>query len=238
MTAISVGERPGRSGPVVKRRFYLVMALLIAAIIIGGFSRTFPAAVAHGLPLLLHIHAAVFASWILLFVAQPAIAANGSLALHRRLGFVGASLAVAMVIMGVVATVLAVRLDLVPSFFPPALFVTGNFMILIVFAGLVIAGVALRGQAEWHKRLLLCASVALLGPGLGRLAIGGPLPPPLVITVVQSAFALAGPVADLIKLRRVHPAYLWGAGALIGMLILQPVVSFSPLGAWVLKAVS
>jgi hypothetical protein len=85
---------------------------------------------------------------------------------------------------------------------------------------------------------MLCASVSLLGPGIGRLAMDGALPVPLVIVVVQTAFALAGPVADFAAMRRVHPAYLWGTGALVAMQILTPAAAFSPLGAWLLKAVS
>jgi len=92
------------------------------------------------------------------------------------------------------------------------------------------AGVALRRNAEWHKRLMLCATVSILGPGVGRL-----LPmdffgafAPLVMFGVLSLFAFAGPVFDLIKLRRVHPAYLWGVGAILISEILIGPLAFAP----------
>jgi hypothetical protein len=78
------------------RRFYLSMAIASAAGIFLGFARTFylktyfatPA-----LPLVLHVHGAVFTSWILFFVAQTALIADDRVQVHRRLGYAGAFLA-------------------------------------------------------------------------------------------------------------------------------------------------
>jgi hypothetical protein len=108
--------------------FYLIMSLLMAAVIIGGFSRTVPDdfATPSGLPLLLQVHGAVFSLWVVLFVAQPAIIMRGSIKLHRRIGYIGAGLAGAMVIMGLAATVFSIRYGMVPSFFPPAIFLVMN----------------------------------------------------------------------------------------------------------------
>ena len=88
----------------------------------------------------------------------------------------------------------------------------------------------MRKQAEWHKRLMMCATVSILGPGLGRLlpmeSFGRAAP--MVMFGAILLFALAGPVYDLIIRRRVHPAYIWGvATILISMLITGPV-AFTP----------
>jgi hypothetical protein len=76
MTAVDMGRAPATS---VGRRFYLIMSLLMAAVFVGGFpngagatSPTTP-----GLPLLLHVHGAVFTLWVLVFVAQPAFMRAG-----------------------------------------------------------------------------------------------------------------------------------------------------------------
>jgi uncharacterized membrane protein YozB (DUF420 family) len=238
MTTISMTAPRSR---IVGRPFYLVMSLLMAAVIVGGFSRTVPGDFmgARGLPLLLHAHGAVFTLWVLLFVAQPAFIVRGSVALHRRIGMFGAGLAAAMVIMGLAATWYAVRYDFIPGFFPPRLFLMMNVIGILVFGGLVAAGVALRRKAEWHKRLMLCATVSILGPGLGRLlpmdSFGAAAP--LVMFGVIGLFAFAGPVFDLIVRRRVHRAYYWGVGVILLSEIAIGPIGFSPVGAAMLQAV-
>jgi hypothetical protein len=217
MTVIGL-EQPATTGW-VGRRFYLIMAVFMAAIIIAGFSRTAPSAIMTppGLPLLLHIHGFVFLSWLVLFVAQPALAISGSLKLHRKLGWAGAVLAALMVIMGIAATVFAIHTHIVPPFFPKGIFLAMNVLGMAFFAALVTTAVLKRREGEWHKRLMLCATVLLLGPGLGRLL---PMPmfgpaAPLVMYGVIDVILLVGPVVDLLLRKRVHPAYYWGVAAVV-----------------------
>lgn len=47
---------------------------------------------------LVHLHGALFTGWVLLFIAQTALAASHRVAVHRRLGMVGALLAAAMIL--------------------------------------------------------------------------------------------------------------------------------------------
>lgn len=229
MTAIGMRQRSSRQAG---QPFYLIMSLLMAAVFVAGFSTTVPGdfAASPGLPLLLHIHGAIFTTWVLLFVAQPAFIARGSLKLHRRIGGFGAALAGAMVVMGLAATWYAVRYHMVPSFFPPTVFLVMNGLGILVFGGLVAAGVARRRQADWHKRLMLCATVSILGPGLGRLLPMGSFGAfaPLVMFGVIALFAFAGPVYDLITERRIHPAYLWGVAAILLSDIAIGPLAFSP----------
>jgi uncharacterized membrane protein YozB (DUF420 family) len=238
MTTISMAQTRPR---MVGRPFYLIMSLVMAAVIVGGFSQTVPDdfRAPHGFPLLMQIHGAVFSLWVLLFVAQPAFVVRGSVALHRRVGLFGAGLAGAMVIMGLAATWYAVHYDFVPDFFPPRIFLVMNVIGILVFGGLVAAGVKLRHRAEWHKRLMLCATVSILGPGLGRLLPMGSFgaAAPLVMFGVIGLFAFAGPVFDLIVLRRVHRAYWWGVAAILLSEVAIGPLAFSPLGAAMLQAV-
>jgi uncharacterized membrane protein YozB (DUF420 family) len=238
MTTISMAQTRPR---MVGRPFYLIMSLVMAAVIVGGFSQTVPGdfRAPHGFPLLLMIHGAVFSLWVLLFVAQPAFVVRGSVALHRRVGLFGAGLAGAMVIMGLAATWYAVHYNFIPDFFPPRIFLVMNVIGILVFGGLVAAGVKLRHRAEWHKRLMLCATVSILGPGLGRLLPMGSFgaAAPLVMFGVIALFAFAGPVFDLIVLRRVHRAYWWGVAAILLSEVAIGPLAFSPLGAAMLQAV-
>lgn len=227
MTVVSL-----RQPALVRRPFYLVMALLIAAVFVAGFSTTVPGDFAPkpGLPLLLHLHGAIFTLWVLLFVAQPAFISRGSLALHRKVGWVGVGLVVTMVVMGEAATYFSIRNNREVGIFPSGVFLVMNGVGILVFAAIVGAGVALRRQAEWHKRLMLIAAVSILGPALGRLfgTLGFGASTGMAVTGVTFAFALAGPTADLIVRRRVHPAYAWGIGAVLVTDVLIGLLGFSP----------
>jgi hypothetical protein len=230
MNSVGAGRSAAR---VVRPPFYLVMSLAMAAVIVAGFSRTVPGdfAAKPGLPMLLQVHGAVFTLWVLLFVAQPAIVFRGSLTLHRRMGWLGAGLAAAMVVMALAATWYAVRFNVMPSFFPPSLFLVMNVIGALVFGALVFAGVKLRKKAEWHKRLMLCATISILGPAIGRLlpmeSFGRAAP--AVMFGVILLFGLAGPVYDLVIRRRVHPAYYWGISTILISMIITGPLAFTPM---------
>jgi hypothetical protein len=140
--------------------------------------------------------------------------------------------------MGLAATVYSIVSHNVPSFFPKGIFLAMNLLAILVFGFLVAAAVALRRQADWHKRLMLCATASILGPGLGRflpMESFGALAP-LVLFAVNDAILLAGPAADLLVRRRAHPAYLWGVGAVLLSQVLIGPLGFSPLAAAAVRA--
>lgn len=236
MTAIDAGRQPMAT---VGRRFYLILSLLMAAVFVGGFGQTVPDDFTHkpGLPLLLHVHGAVFTLWVFVFVAQPAFVARGSIRLHRQVGMAGAWLAGLMVVMGVGATVFAIRYKFIPSFFPPTIFLVLNLLGILTFGGLVAGGIALRRNAEWHKRLMLCATISILGPGLGRLlpmdSFGAAAP--LVMFAAILLFAVAGPIADLLVRKRVHPAYGWGVAAIALSNLLVAPLALTPSAQMLLR---
>ncbi len=69
-----------------------------------------------------------------------------------------------------------------------------------------------------------------MDPGFGRLL---PMPSfgsaaPLVMFCAILSFGVAGMVADLIVRRRIHPAYLWGVGAIVLMDVAIGPLAFAP----------
>ncbi len=236
MVAIDVRRRPAEVG----RRFYLGYSVLMVAVLLAGFAQTVPGDFhPPGIPFLLHLHGAVFTLWPILAIAQPALVTTGDLKRHRQLGYVGAGLAATMVVMAFTATVVAIRQHVVPPSFPPAIFLAMNGLDALCFGGLVAAAVVLRKNAQWHKRLMICATGAILAPGLGRalpMDAMGPIAP-LVMFGVNDLILLIGPAADLAIRRRVHPAYAWGIGALLLTEVLIGPVALSPLGQALLKLV-
>ena len=236
MSTLQLARPRAKSG----HRFYLIMSIVLAAIAIFGFAHTVPGDfVPPGLPLLLQLHAAVFTAWVLLFVTQPILVARRSIALHRKLGWAGAGLACCMVALGGYAILFALWADAVPFFYPHGLFLVRGLFALLMFAGLVLAGVLQRRRPEWHRRLMLCASIVVIVPGLERSL---PLPLfganwPFVADGVTDLLVLAGPARDLITRGSVHPAYVWAVCAIVLGQAIVDIVSPSPLATMMLHAV-
>ena len=207
-----------RSVFATEERFFVITAMVMALINIVAFS--FFAAMgisSFHAPVSVHIHAILFMGWVLLFVAQVSLAATGSLALHRKLGWLAVGWASAMVIVGTLTTVSSAQKAAVPFFFLPAQFLLMNPLSVILFAALLIGGVAKRRDREWHPRLIICGMAAIMGPSFGRL-----LPAPLLmysmltaVFIGMIAFPIAGIVRDKLRHGHVHPAWWVGLGSLI-----------------------
>jgi hypothetical protein len=154
---------------------------------------------------------------------------------HRRFGVAGAVLAVAMIGM----TIPAVRL--IPAHFRSghlsidlpfdstaiAGIVWGDIASLLLFATFVATAIGLRARPEAHRRLMLLASISIVGPATARVGtlLGWALAPTAVPAqtgigvLVQSVVGLGLPLLlvahDLRATRRLHPATLWGVPAFL-----------------------
>ncbi len=214
-------------------RFFEISAILMALILVIGFSFHFVMGrSSFGAPLFVHVHAVIFFGWVLIYVTQTFLGTRGPRALHRRLGWLAAGWVMAMVIAGFAVTIWRIQAAQAFFFFRPQHFLIANPLLVILFAGLTSAAVALRHRTDWHRRLQLCAMAALLGPGFGRL-----LPMPLMIPwsyqiamACGLIFPVAGMIRDLLRTGHVHHAWLWGAGAMIAMFAGTEAIVYSPLG--------
>src|SRR5690348_2439270 len=84
-----------------ERRFFFVMALVMAGIVVAGFSTNLALGRStFAVPAVYHMHAGVFFAWLVLYVAQNWLIAAGNAALHRRLGVSALVLVPIMVAMG------------------------------------------------------------------------------------------------------------------------------------------
>lgn len=214
-------------------RFFLRAAILMAVLIVAGFSLQFAMGRStFAAPLRVHAHAVVFMGWIAIYVLQNVLVAKDRIDLHRRLGWIAAAWVVPMVVLGCLVTVAMVRLGHVPFFFRPLQFLVFDPVTVFTFAGLTAAAVKLRRRTDWHRRLHFCAMALLLGPAFGRL-----LPMPLLQPWAWEAsfaasllFPVAGILADLRRSGRVHRAWAWGVGSMLGAFVLIQAVTYSPLG--------
>jgi hypothetical protein len=222
-------------------RFFLGSAIAMTLVIVAGFSLQLIAGrSSFGAPPLVHAHAIVFMGWVAIYLLQNVFIATGNTALHRRLGWIGAGWIVLMVIFGFMVTLAMVRRGGVPFFFQPLQFLVFDPLTTLTFAGLTIAAIALRRQTDWHRRLHFCAMALLLGPGVGRL-----LPMPLLIPFAFGAvfaatmlFPIAGVIADWRRTGRVHPAWGWGIGVMVGFFLAVEALTYSSAGTALYAAVT
>jgi len=218
------------------RRFFATMSVVAAVVIVTGFGNTYAPKVVSGsapVPAIIHLHAVLFASWLVLFVVQTLLVARGHVRTHMRLGQAGMGLAGLMLATGLAAAIDAARAGHkgIPGVEFPTRegFLLLNVASVCIFSALVAAGWWWRRRPQAHKRLMLAATVAaLMPPGISRLP--GVAGNEAAIAGLAVAFLLVGPAYDLATRRRIHPAY---AGLLLAVLIVPPVVlRLSGTGAW------
>ncbi len=154
--------------------FFTTMSVIMLAIVFMGFGSSYflrGAAFSHLPSLLVHLHGAVFSSWIILFVVQSSLVTAGNVRLHRKLGIVGAVIAGLMVVLGVLTPFGTLRRGAqLPSIFTPTSFLIGNVLGVLFFGAFVAVAVWKRNNRIVHKRLMLIANAMLMPPALSRMA--------------------------------------------------------------------
>ncbi|HEX4737351.1 MAG TPA: hypothetical protein VH331_07305 [Allosphingosinicella sp.] len=232
---------PTPASAIGDERFFLRAAIVMALIVVAGFSfqlgmgrSTFAS------PLRVHAHAIAFMGWVAIYVAQNVLVATGRMALHRRLGWIAAAWMVPMIVLGCLATAGMVRAGRVPFFFRPLQFLVFDPMILFTFVGLTTAAILMRRRTEWHRRLHYCGMSILIGPGISRL-----LPSPLLqpwawetVFLLCLIFPLVGIRSDIRRSGRAHPAWRWGISAMLAGAILTEAITYSPVGMALYRAVT
>ena len=183
--------------------FFPAMALLALAIVINGFGRSYFFAGMVRAPLpspLVHAHAAILTTWIAVQVLQPVQVAANKVEWHQRLGTFGMLVAVAVPIIAMLAAIGEVRRhpfgirDLASDF---------TFAIAAIVDFTILAFLGLRERhrdLSAHKRLMLLATISILGPAIGRLWF---VTSPAILLGLVIAF-------DRTSLRRIHRATIFG----------------------------
>src|ERR1044071_8015406 len=101
-----------------ERLFYTGMSAAFLLLVFAGFARSYYLKPYFGTPPvltpLLHLHGLLFSSWIVLLLAQTTLVATKRTAVHRRLGWAGAGLAVLMILVGATTAVVRAKLVEVP----------------------------------------------------------------------------------------------------------------------------
>ena len=215
-----------------RRTFYLAMGVLAIGIPLVGFG---PGVILTSLPrrapptAFIWLHALVFSSWLLLYVAQAVLVRAGYRHVHRRLGWVGVPLAAAVVVVGYLTTVEQGRRGF-PLWWDPA--VQGDnvaelvhpFGDLLTFTVLVSAAFFYRRRPDAHKRFILLATVgSMMAAPLAHLISYFPalraFPPVILLPLAALYFSSA--IYDRLVHGRVHPVSLWGGVGLLAFSLLR-----------------
>ncbi|MDH5263707.1 MAG: hypothetical protein OEX21_03035 [Betaproteobacteria bacterium] len=218
---------PAAERHLAERRFYGAAALVAALIAFVGFAPTYYLKGVFGAPALkalVHVHGIVMTLWILLFFAQVALVAARRVDLHRRLGVAGAALAAIVVVVGIATAIDGARRGVSPGP-PPLVFLAIPIGVALVFGLFVGAAVLLRRRSDWHKRLMLLASIAILTPAIARLPVEAIHAGGIVLFfALTDLLAIACAAYDAARNKRLHPAFGWGTLGLVlaqvGMLVL------------------
>jgi hypothetical protein len=237
----SLAESTRVSSPSSDDRFFVRASVIMAIIIVAGFSTqylmgrsTFAA------PPLVHAHAFIFTGWVAIYLTQNLLIGSGRLDIHRKLGWIAAGWIFPMVLLGCLVTLAMVRRGQVPFFFRPLQFFVFDPVLIFTFAGLTIAAITYRGQTDWHRRLHFCAMSLLLGPAFGRL-LPMPLLQPWAYEAIFAAtliFPIIGVVSDLRRSGRVHPAWRYGIGVMLASFVLTEAITYSPVGTALYRIVT
>jgi hypothetical protein len=175
-------------------------------------------------PLVLHIHAVLMGSFLLLLLAQTVLMAKGRRDQHKRLGLVAMVLAPALIIVGfILAPTMYRQVWIGAHFGPPPVrealapvvpFVE-NILLLQIHAGVLFAlfiAIGLRARerdAGFHKRMMILATAVPLGAALDRMQW---LPTTMPVSPAASDLYVLLAIApmfawDIIRNRSVHLAY-------------------------------
>jgi len=99
MSVEAAVDFPRTDSATADRRFYFFLTILIALVAITGFAPS-SSGILNGTipspPLIVHLHAAAMATWLLLLVAQAGLVTAGRRDLHMRLGLASLVLAPAL----------------------------------------------------------------------------------------------------------------------------------------------
>jgi hypothetical protein len=217
---------PVKRFSLLDRYFYFFMSLLTVVVIVYGFSFT----VGQNLirpaiprPTLLYFHAAVFSGWLLFFVVQSLLVRTHNVRWHRRFGWFGLGLGIAVFVVGVATALVMARFNRDVLHTPGAeIFTIVPLFDMACFATTFGLAIYWRKSPEYHRRLMLVATCALTAAAFGRFPES--ILPREIFYAGVDVLILLSIVRDLLVNRRVHQVYRY---ALPAFMIGQTFVIFT-----------
>lgn len=211
-----------------RSRLFVWMGMGGVFVAVVGFTKTFFLPLFSGAfsgSLLVYLHGALLFGWVIFFATQALWVHRKDVRMHRTLGWVGAGLVVGVVAstlgVGVLAsqrTAASGDLDLASRELLVIL------MEMAVFSALVAAAFLLRRRSDVHRRLMLLAFIASLGPAWARFRhLFPPVDNPIFfysVLLADSLIVIAA-AADLLRERRVHWVFAIVGSGVVGIHLVE-----------------
>ena len=229
------------------RNFFLLMVGLIWLGILMGFVPE----IAHRVrtdqpfPAVVYFHGAAFVGWLALLTVQVLLIRARRVSLHRELGMAGVALYGAMLVLGVVTSIVVdYRVFLTPQSDPS--FLSIQLADMLAFGVLGGAAIALRKSPAAHKRLIILATIFIAdagfsrwwGAGLERLLGDGYWGNWAQLYLGDVLLVLLLGAYDLIGRRRLHRSYVlgavWGLGLEFAAIWLYVSPGWKPVATWLI----
>jgi hypothetical protein len=201
--------------------FYLGFGLLGLAVVALGFGVTYALPMVRrsfSAPWFVHLHGAFALAWVGLLIAQTLLVRTSRTPLHRWLGQLALPLAVFVWASGIATGFWAAARDLPVQGTAATSSFGGTVSGLTLYLIIVIGAVATRRRPDWHKRLVMLATIQLLWPAFFRLRHLLPIvPDPDVWLALVLAYTpiLVAALRDHWRFGKVHPVWLFFGPALV-----------------------
>jgi len=241
-TTVVAGATRNSASPLRFRiSFNFVLALVMAVLVIYGFSHTIGENLLHPSiprPRLLYVHAAVFSAWLVLYILQTSLVASHNVMLHRRLGAAWIAVGIAMPLIGVTTGIAMRRFHIVHDH-ESASFIAVILWDMVAFSALFLLAVLWRRRPEYHRRFMFLATCCLIDAGFSRFPLLSSLWANAnfwsdfgALYVGVDALVLIAVTRDWIVRRRVHVVYKVALPLIVSGQLLACVLSEHPPVLW------
>jgi hypothetical protein len=226
--------------------FYPASAVLLLALAFIGFGRFFLHGKAYpdrpihpDIKLTVIAHGISMTAWLVLLIVQPMLIALRKHKLHMMLGKVGAVLALAILVLGVMTAIGSAKTTPAAALIwglPPKQFMAVPFISVLAFAGFITLGIVYRKKPDIHRAMMffgtmtaMSAAVSRIDP-LNNLYLGtvwerwfGPFFLTFVLGVVLLAVRCA-------LIRRFDRTFAYGLAGMIAIGVF--IMNIAPTRAW------
>jgi hypothetical protein len=181
-----------------------------------------------------YIHGIIATLWVCLHYTQARLIAARNVVVHKRLGIITATVGAVLILQTLDMVFARTLAGEGPPGRDPLQFLSVQLGTVTMFTLFLTSALWLRTRREWHKRLILLATMALLMPAVARIdaitlrPLG--VPPPVLPMAVTAAFLLWAFIRDWRTIGRIHPALLYGGTLLLVTMPLRRWIGFTD--AW------
>ncbi len=228
-SSVVQASSPARRTPAaVEHTFFLSLTVAIVIAVVIGFAHTyfFAGMFRAKLPsLMVHLHGAAFSAWITILAAQAALVSARKLKWHMTLGLAGMFLAPLMVVLGFATMFAAFQRNFLPMNEMRVVLVV-NTITLLTFGTLVLWAYLARRDPATHKRLMILATMSILGPAIDRWPFQF-MGSTAAFFIVLDLFPISVIVYDLATRRTLHRATVWGVSLIAAWQIVYRPIAHS-----------